>query len=134
MAELDGFSEFVRDQLSGLGPVRVRRMFGGGGVYLDGLMFGLIAGDTLFLKSDDINRAMFEDEGMGPFVYDGKRGPVTMSYWQVPERLYDEPDAMLEFARAALSAARRNATARKSVPQRRKAAAKPVPEKARRSR
>jgi DNA transformation protein and related proteins len=109
----DTFRDFVLEQLAPLGPVRFRRMFGGGGVFLDGVMFGLIGDDVLYLKADDGNRALFEAEGMGPFVYRGspagKSGgkSQTMSYWQTPERLNDEPDELLAFARAAVAAARR---------------------------
>lgn len=101
-----GFAELIRDLLSPLGPVATRRMFGGGGVYCDGVMFGLVSDDTLFLKADAKTKAAFEDEGCGPFVYDGKGKPIAMSYWRMPERLLDEPEAMVEWARIALGVAR----------------------------
>ena len=103
----DTFRDFVLEQLAPLGPVKFRRMFGGGGVYLDGIMFGLVADDVLFLKADQTNQPMFEAEGMGPFVYTAKGKSATMSYWRVPERLYDEPDELVVFAREAWEAARR---------------------------
>ena len=109
MAVSDGFRDFLIEQLAPLGPVTLRRMFGGGGVYTDGLMFGLVADDVLFLKVDDGNRAIFQAEGSVPFVYEAKGKSVTMSYWRLPERLYDEPEDLLTFARAALGAARRGA-------------------------
>jgi DNA transformation protein and related proteins len=91
-----------------LWPVVVKRMFGGGGIFLDGLMFGLIADGTLYLKSDDKNRALFDAEGMKPFSYQKKTGQTTiMSYWQVPERLLDEPDQLVGWARQAFGAAQR---------------------------
>ena len=96
------YQEFLKDILSGLGPVSIRKMFGGGGVYFDGVMFGLIADDTLYLKADaDFARA-FEAEGEGPFVYETEgRKPIAMSYWRVPGRLLDEPDALVQWARQA---------------------------------
>ncbi len=113
------------DVLRGLGPVTVKRMFGGAGVYADGVMFGLVEGDQLYLKADGATKSAFEDEGQGPFVYDGAGGPVTvMSLWRVPERLYDDPDEMVEWARRALGVAR-SAAARKPKS---KTKPKPTPE------
>ncbi|PLX35204.1 MAG: hypothetical protein C0605_10950 [Hyphomicrobiales bacterium] len=95
------FSDFVCELLSGLGEVSARRMFGGAGIYHDGLMFGLIA--------DAQTIADYEAEGKGPFVYDGKGKPVRMSYWEVPERLFDAPGAMTPWAQNAYQAALRAA-------------------------
>ncbi|MEM8877755.1 MAG: TfoX/Sxy family protein [Pseudomonadota bacterium] len=108
MAVDPGFRDFVQDQLSGLGPVSVRPMFGGAGVYADGVMFGLIAFDTLYFKGDETIAARFEQEGCAPFTYEGKGRPVKMSYWQVPERLFEDPDDMLDWAHQALAIARRS--------------------------
>jgi len=107
MTASEGFVELLKDALSGLGPVSVRRMFGGAGIYADGVMFGLIAGDTLYLKADAQSQRAFEAEGLEPFTYQarGKRR-IAMSYWRIPERLLDDPDEMVEWARRALAAAR----------------------------
>ncbi len=81
-------------------------MFGGAGVYLDDLMFGLIAGETLFFKVDDRNRADYEAEDSGPFIYEPPSGKtIAMSYYELPERLYDETDELIAWARKALDAA-----------------------------
>ena len=64
--------EFIRDLFAPFGPVAVRRMFGGAGVYCDGLMFGLVSDDTLYFRVDDGNRGAFEAEGLSPFTYEGK--------------------------------------------------------------
>ncbi|NND50660.1 MAG: TfoX/Sxy family protein [Rhizobiales bacterium] len=102
MSVTPGYEDFLRDVLSGLGPVTIRKMFGGGGVYLDGVMFGLIGDDTLYLKADETSTDRFEAEGKGPFIYQAKdRKPIAMSYWQVPEHLYDEPDELVVWARQA---------------------------------
>jgi len=114
------YTAFLIEMLTPLGSVTSRRMFGGAGLFADGLMFGLIADDVLYLKVDDENRAAFEEEGMGPFTYEtkaGKRG--VMSYWQVPERLFDEPDEFVHWARDAVSVAMR-ADAAKPPSQRKK--------------
>ncbi len=116
MAVSAGFAEMLQDVLAPLGRIAVRNMFGGAGVYCDGVIFGLVVdGETLFLKGDDATKAAFEAEGCGPFVYDGKGKPMTMSYWRMPERLLDEPDEMVEWARTALKVARRSAAEKKPV-------------------
>jgi DNA transformation protein len=106
MAVSAEYKDFVTEQLEPLGPVRIRNMFGGAGVYLDDLMFGLIAGETLYFKVDERNRADYETEDMGPFVYEPPSGKsVAMSYYELPERLYDDPDELVQWARKALDAA-----------------------------
>lgn len=105
--------EHLQDALTPLGPVVVKRMFGGAGLFLDGLMFALISDDALYFKVDGENRGRFEAEGMSPFSYVKAGGrTAVMSYWQAPERLFDDPDEMLSFATDAVGAARR-AAARK---------------------
>lgn len=100
------YKDFVIDVLSSFGDVQVRSMFGGGGVYHQGIMFGLIADETLFLKADDTNIPDFESEGMGPFLYEGKSGkPISMSYWQVPDYLYENSDEMKSWAEKAYNIA-----------------------------
>ena len=108
------FAEFVCEALSGIGEISTRRMFGGAGVYHDGLMFGLIADDVLYLKADESNIPDFEAEGKGPFVYAGKGKPVSMSYWEVPERLFDDPDEMSPWAMKAYGVALRAAKKKKA--------------------
>ncbi|MCF8470480.1 MAG: TfoX/Sxy family protein [Parvibaculum sp.] len=105
MAVSSEYKAFVVEQREPLGSIHTRNMFGGAGVYLDNLMFGLIAGETLYFKADERNRADYEDEGMGPFTVQLARGGTgSFSYYEVPERLYDEPDELVEWARKALDA------------------------------
>jgi DNA transformation protein len=118
MSTSDGFLDLLRDGLAGLGPVLVRRMFGGAGIYSDGVMFALVVDDTLYLKADAVSRAAFEGEGLGAFVYDGKGKAITMSYWRAPERLLDEPDELLAWAATALAVARRENVAKPRRPAR----------------
>lgn len=128
MAVSGEYKAFVLDVLEPLGTVRIRNMFGGAGVYYGDLMFGLIAGETLYFKTDEINRPPFEEEGMGPFVYEppakkGKAGKkIAMSYWELPERLYDEPEDLIDWAKAAIEAASRNKKD-KPAPQRKRVSA-----------
>ncbi|MEQ8282540.1 MAG: TfoX/Sxy family protein [Parvibaculum sp.] len=129
MAVSPEYKEFVAEQLEPLGSVRIRNMFGGAGVYLDDLMFGLIAGETLFFKVDDRNRADYVAEGSGPFIYEPPSGKtIAMSYYELPERLYDEPVELIDWARKALDAALATKAA-KPVPRKswntRKKAARP---------
>jgi DNA transformation protein and related proteins len=107
-----GFGEFLLEQLAPLGLVALRRMFGGRGVFCDGLMFGIVADDMLFLKVDAVNRPTFEAEGLEPLTYEAKGRTIVLPYWQIPERLLDEPDEMLVWAREALAAARRGAASK----------------------
>ena len=102
------YREFVAELLAPLGPVGIRSMFGGAGVYYGGVMFGLIADETLYFKVDDDNRGDFEHAGKGPFTYEGKNGRrMVMAYYEVPEELFDEAEELRRWARKAVDAALR---------------------------
>jgi DNA transformation protein and related proteins len=102
------FATFVLDQLSELGPVTSRRMFGGVGLYCDDLFFGLIAADQLYLKVDDRTRGFFEDAGGTPFRPFPDR-PATMNYYSVPVDVLESAPVLVEWAgRAVAVAARAN--------------------------
>ena len=109
------FLAFLTDQLAPLGHVTTRRMFSGAGIYCDGVIFALVLrGDTLYFKVDDANRSAYEAEGLEPFSYEAKGRKVQVgAYWHVPERLFDDPDEMLDWARAALAAGQRAAAKKK---------------------
>jgi DNA transformation protein len=110
------FLEFLKDQLRGLGHITTRRMFSGAGLYCDGVIFALILRGTLYFKVDDGNRRAYQAEGREPFSYEvGGQKRTIGAYWQVPERLFDEPDEMIEWARGALAAGRR-AAEKKAMP------------------
>ena len=98
------YVDFVKEQLSGLGPIDGRGLFGGTGLYLNGVIFGFVDGDTIYFKVTDSNKQDYIDEGMEPFVYQGKNKPVSLSYYQIPERLLDEPDELLIWAEKAVNA------------------------------
>ena len=103
-----GDSEFLVELFAAFGPVTVRRMFSGSGVFADGLMIALVVDEVVYLKADDSFVPLFEREGQAPFSYKTRDGKRTLnSYWRMPERLYDEPDELAEWARHALQAARR---------------------------
>ena len=121
MVASDGFAEFLREQLSPLGRVTMRRMFGKTGVFCNGLMFGMITDDTLYVRVDDHNRAVFKEAEAAPPLNYAKQGrTIDLSFWRVPERLLDEPDELILWARAALAAAQRIAAKREPTPLRQK--------------
>jgi len=102
MTVSDSFKGFVRDLLADFGPVSIRNMFGGAGVYADGVMFAILADDTLYLKTNAASALAFAREGMSPFTYQpAGKDPVAMSYWEVPPRLLEEPEELARWAREA---------------------------------
>jgi DNA transformation protein len=113
MVASDSFAEFLREQLAPLGRVTMRRMFGKTGVFCDGLMFGMVTDDTLYFRVDRHNRAAFKEaESFPPLNYEKKGRTIDLSFWRAPERLWDEPDELVTWARTALAAARRVAAKR----------------------
>jgi DNA transformation protein len=111
--------EEIRELFSAFGPVSVRRMFSGAGLFAEGVMFALRIRDDIFLKVDAETIPSLQAEGSVPFAYETKKGRrVVNSLWRLPDRLLDDPEDLANFARAALKAAHR-AAARKS-PARRK--------------
>lgn len=102
----------IEDLFAAFGPVRCKRMFGGIGIYADGLMFGLVADDQIYLKTDPDFARRLEGEGCRPFVYEARGRTVKMSYWTLPESAVDDPDAASDFARQAFRVARAAAAAR----------------------
>lgn len=113
MAAHNELVEHCRELLAPLGAVRVKRMFGGHGFYVDELFIALIAFGRLYLKADASTRTRFEAAGCEPFVYDGKGKPVTMSYFTAPEDAMESPALMQPWARLALEAALRARAAKK---------------------
>ena len=127
MVASDSFAEFLREQLAPLGRVAMRRMFGKTGVFCDGLMFGMITDDSLYLRVDDHNRAAFEEaRAFPPLSYKKQGGSIDLSFWRAPERLFDQQDELVEWARVALGAARRVAVKREQTGPRRKMAPQPA--------
>jgi DNA transformation protein and related proteins len=112
--------EFIRELFGPFGPVTIRRMFGGAGIWSEGLMFALEFDGALFLRVDEASIPDFEREGSRPFVYTraksaGRVGRASLSYWRLPERLYDDPDELAVWAGRARTIAER----KKSAPRRR---------------
>jgi DNA transformation protein len=102
--------DFLIDLFADFGPVTIRRMFSGFGISADGINFALALRGGLYFRADEQTIARFEAEGSKPFSYQTKAKTVTVgSYWQLPERLYDDPEELTGWARAALAAAQRAA-------------------------
>ena len=119
MAVSQEYREYVRDLFTSFGGVTIRSMFGGAGIFRDDLMFGLIIDDQIYLKVDDHNRADFEAVGQGPFQFERKDGrTMAMSYYLIPDSLYDDSDELAEWAEKSFAAAQRGAV--KKPPRRRK--------------
>jgi DNA transformation protein and related proteins len=107
-------AEAIRDLFQDLGAVRVRRMFGGHGVYCDDLVFALAFDGEIYLKTDGETRPAFEQAGSRAFVYEKDGKPVSVSYWLLPDSAADDPAEAARWARLALAASRR-AGARKTI-------------------
>jgi DNA transformation protein len=106
--------DHIQELFAAFGPVSVRRMFGGAGIYADGLMFGLVANGAIYLKTDPEGVEAFTREQCGPFTYGTKDGTRQItSYWQIPDRLYDDPDELAQWARTALAVAQAKQAAKK---------------------
>ncbi len=119
--------DFLIDLFADFGPVTIRRMFSGFGISADGTNFALALRGGLYLRADEQTIPQFEAEGSKPFQYQTRAKTVTVnSYWQLPERLYDDPEELTELgeggtgggaARGAAQAARRRAQGvRRSLP------------------
>ena len=106
------FIRYLRDQFRRWGPVEIRRMFGGHGVFRGGTMFALIHDEMLFLRSDDANRAAFAAAGMGPFRYRRRGKLVALAYHQAPPEAVEDSDILGQWADLAFAAALRRSGAR----------------------
>ena len=113
MVASNSFADFLREQLAPMGHVAMRRMFGKTGVFCEGLMFAVVTDDTLYFRVDDHNREAFKEaEAFPPLNYAKKGETIDLSFWRAPERLFDEPDEFVMWAREAMGAARRVAAKR----------------------
>jgi DNA transformation protein len=120
MVASNSFAEFLREQLAPLGRITTRRMFGKTGVFCDGFMLGMVTENTLFFRVDEYNQTAFaEAASFPPLNYEKGGQLIDLSFWRAPERLLDEPEELVEWAHAALAAARRVA-AKRTTPRRKK--------------
>lgn len=113
----------IRDLFAAFGEVRIKRMFGGRGIYHNGLIFALEVGGDLLLKADAVSAPTFEAAGSRQWIYEGgmRKGRVAMPYWSLPDAAMDDPDEAAVWARSAYEAslrsgAREKRPARKGKP------------------
>lgn len=110
MTAAQEFATHIADLLEPFGPCEARRMFGGFGIFHQGLMFGLIADGNLYLKADAQSKALFAAEGSEAFSYTKKEKEYKLSYFLAPDAFFEDPEACLYWARTAFDAALRNPT------------------------
>lgn len=115
MAVSIGYLEYVLEQLSGLAGVTSRRMFGGIGLYCEGIFFGLIDDDALYFKVDDSNRPDYEARGMGRFRPYPDKPDVSMAYYEVPAEVLEDSDELAAWAGRSVAVAAAS-TKRKRTP------------------
>ncbi len=124
MAISDEFRAHVRDLFAGIGAVEVRRMFGGAGVYRGDACFALLVDGAILMRADEALGADYAAAGSDQWVYDGgRRGPVAMPYWRLPEAAADDPDEAAAWARRSLVPAEKAAADKRAAKDRRKARA-----------
>ena len=100
--------EYIADLFAAFGPVRVRKMFGEAGIYSGDVFFGIISDGRIYLKVDDLTRPDYEAEGKSHFTFELKSGDIgAMSYYEIPDRLYDDPDELAQWARKSVDSALR---------------------------
>ena len=104
---MNEFINYLHEVFDAFGPIQARRMFGGWGIYHDGLMFGLYAAGRLYLKTDARNVAQFAAAGSEPFTYLQRDKVVKLSYWSAPETVLDERDQARLWGLSAFEAALR---------------------------
>jgi len=123
MAVSGEYAAYVIEQLALVARITSRRMFGGVGLYADGLFFGLISDDTLYLKVDDCNRPEFERRRCNPFIPFPDKPEASMSYFDVPADVLEDAEELTRWARGSLAVALR-AASKKTKPRAKKKNAK----------
>jgi DNA transformation protein len=104
---MSDFIPFVQEFLEDWAQVSARRMFGGHGLYHEGLMFAIVMDQQLYLKADEVNRPEFEALGLAPFTYAMKGKDVALSYWAAPDTIFDDQQEAVNWAQSAWDAALR---------------------------
>jgi DNA transformation protein and related proteins len=103
LAKPNPYIEFLLEALRPLGTITARAMFGGHGLYCDGIFFALVARSALYLKADDVNRREFEGRQLRAFrPYEDKS--EVMQYYEAPAEIFEDPDALKHWAGGAVQA------------------------------
>ena len=107
------FEEWVREHFAALGPLEIKRMFGGAGVYRQGIIFALLDDGVVWLKGDETNVPALEAAGSRQFTYPGKDGgEMKLGYWSLPDSATDDADEAADWGRRAFEVALRKAAAK----------------------
>lgn len=103
-----GYIDYIIDSITSLGGIKTRKMFGGYGMYKNGVFFAIISEDIVYFKVDKHNQPDYEMYGSKPFSYEGKNKKViTVSYWQVPPDVFDDHSMLEQWVKKAVFAAQR---------------------------
>ncbi len=95
----------IEEMFQAVGPISIRRMFGGKGIYRDGVIFALELFEEVMLKADEESAPLFEEAGARQWIYQREgKSPVAMPYWSIPDDAYDDPDEMAKWVRLAFEA------------------------------
>ena len=99
----------IHELFQAVGPVTIKRMFGGKGIYVDGMIIAVELRDELMLKGDAVAAALYEEAGSSKWTYTHNKSgkPVSMPYWPIPPEAFDDPDEAAKWVRVALEAAMR---------------------------
>jgi len=125
---MPGDADRFDDLFAPFGKIKLRRMFGAEGLFRDGLMFGIVYQERIYFKTSEDSRQAFIAEGASPLYYKFKNAEgVLTSYYELPDRLYDDPDELTEWARTAFAVARNKSAAKRKTGSRGKAKKKPSP-------
>jgi DNA transformation protein and related proteins len=114
------FVDFVLEQMSALGGVHARKMFGGHGIYRGDRMFALIADGGLYFKADELTRQEFAARGLKAFTYEARGKSIALQYYAAPPEVFDEREAMADWARRGIEAALRAGRDRKPANRKRR--------------
>ena len=112
MSEL---ANHLNDVFRLFGDIEVRRMFGGHGVYREGLMFGLVSDETLYLKADGQNEARFRSLGLPRFEYSRKGKTTKLSYYAAPDAVMEDAVEAARWAQLSFEAALRGRVRRRET-------------------
>ena len=124
MATKNEFVNYLLELLAPVGGITSRAMFGGHGIYKDGLIFGIVIDDGFYLKVDDVNRREFEARGLTPFIYEMKKTgkSISLGYYQCPEEALESAALMCDWAKSGVAASLRAAAKKKGGSKKRKSA------------
>ena len=112
------FLDHIQDVLAGVGPLRIKRMFGAAGIYGGELFFAVAEDDVLYLKADAETEPLFAGAGSAPFTFESGGETKVTHFWTMPEAALDDPEEAVHWARLALDVAARAAAKKRRKPSR----------------